>query len=80
MATIVLTVEQQCPANTHLRIKIDLDGVTRRREWLYVPSLMTPLDEEEILSFCKLVIRIYNIGRTPAQVRTALQSGLTVTI
>ena len=78
MATITLTRTQECTAQTHVTISVTGDVTYTYRGDM--EDLTAPMTEEEKAAFVKGLIRFAKIGRTRAQVRTALTSGVVVTI
>jgi hypothetical protein len=47
---------------------------------LWADNVLEDISGEEVEAFMKLLIRAYKVGRTKAQVRAALQAGLTITL
>ena len=78
MATMTLTRTVECDAQNHFTI-----AVTGDVSYTYhgtMADLTGPISDSEKEAFIKLLIRFAKIGRTNAQVRTALTNGVTVTI
>lgn len=77
MGTITLTKTRECADGTHLKISItgDFTGSVD----IYAPDVAAAFTEEEKEAFLKGVIRLAKKGRTNAQLKTALNTGLTIT-
>lgn len=78
MASITLTRTFECAAQNHIGI-----AVTGDVSYTYhgdMADITAPITDSEKQAFIKVLLRIAKIGRTAAQVRTALTNGYTVTI
>lgn len=81
MATIELTLKNECNGRCHGDIDISLDGgAARTLKQIDLVELMTSLTQDDVDSFVKVLVKIGLRTRTPAQIRTALLNGFTVTI
>jgi hypothetical protein len=78
MATLTITRTVECAAQNHVTLSVTGD-VTHTYNGTMV-DLTGPITDDEKDAFIKLLIRFAKIGRTGAQVRTALTNGVTVTI
>lgn len=78
MATLTITRTFECTAQNHVHLNItgDVSHVVRSD----MVDLTAPLTDEDKTTFIRALIKLAKIGRTNAQVRTALQNGVTVTI
>lgn len=78
MASVTLTLTSQCAGGGHLTLTLtgDIAGQkeTSVRE---IEDLLQTIGKEEIAA---AILRIAKIGRTNAQLKTLLQSGITVTV
>jgi hypothetical protein len=80
MATVLLKLEHVCAGGGHVTISLALNG-TPKGEWeLWADDLLADITDEEVEAFAKLLIRAHKVGRTKAEVRTDLQTGLTVEV
>lgn len=78
MASITLTRTDECASMNHIHLEVTGDA-----QYSYngtMSDIMSPISDEEKDTFIKVLLRIAKIGRTNAQVRTALTNGYTVTI
>lgn len=80
MATIILTTVSVCAGGGHIQLNVQFNGNNKGTREVYADDVLAPFDDAEIDTFIKSVIRAYKVGKTPAQVKTALEVGLTVTI
>lgn len=78
MASMTLQRLSECTAQNHVAISIT--GDVSHTFYGDMESLTAPLTDEDKNNFIKVLIRFARIGRTNAQVRTALTNGVTVTI
>lgn len=78
MASLTITRTVECAAQNHVTLTVTGD-VTHTYS-TDVADLTAPITEAEKDAFIKTLIRFAKIGRTNAQVRTALTNGVTVTI
>ena len=79
MASITLTLTESYASNTHIRLAITGDRSGEIR--LHVDDVFQqPVDNAALIEFLKMYLKIWSIGKTKAQMRTALLAGLTVTI
>lgn len=78
MASIILTRTAECAAQNHMDISVTGDVTYTFHGEL--EDILSPITDAEKDAFIKVLLRIAKIGRTKAQVRTALGNGYTVTI
>ena len=79
MASITFKKVYECAAGDHLRLTITGD-VPSQEIGVYLPDLAGAITEEEKQAFLKVLLRVARIGRTQAQLKTALTNGHTITI
>lgn len=81
MATIVLRLSNECNGRCHADLSVQLDGGTARvLPQVDTASLLGAVSDDDIEGFVRILVRIANRTRTPAQIRTALLNGFTVTV
>lgn len=78
MATITLTLSNTCAGGGHLHFAIT--GDRAKNLTLDITELTSPIEEQDLDIFCKVLTRLVRIGRTNAEARTVLQGGVTVTV
>ena len=79
MASITITLTNSCPSQGHVTLTITGDRTGSIR--MHVDEVyQQSLDNDALLDFLKQYLKIWTIGKTKAQMRTALLAGLTVTI
>ena len=78
MASITLTKTNECSSQNHLIVSVTGDVICTWHTNL--DDITEQITDEEKIAFLKVLMRIAKIGRTRAQVRTALTNGYTVTI
>lgn len=78
MGTITVTKTRECADGTHLTISItgDYNGTFN----FYAPDLMEPITNEDREAFLRVLLRLCKKGKTMAQVKNALNNGITVSI
>ena len=79
MASITFKKVYECAAGDHLRLTITGD-VPSQEIGVYLPDLAGAITEEEKQAFLKVLLRVARIGRTQAQIKTALTNGYTINI
>lgn len=79
MASITFKKVYECAAGDHLRLTITGD-VPSQEIGVYLPDLAGAITEEEKQAFLKVLLRVARIGRTQAQLKTALTNGHTINI
>lgn len=80
MAILVLTLANACSSGGHVNISATVNGVSKGVHPFEADELLNDITDDEIAAAIKIVLRLYKIGKTRAQVRTAITSGLTVTV
>lgn len=78
MGSITLTKTRECADGTHLTISItgDFTGTIN----FYAPDLMEPITNDDREAFLRVLLRLCKKGKTMAQVKNALNNGITVSI
>jgi len=75
MTTLTLKLSAICSGGNHLTFTISGDKSATVQA---MPSdLSEPISNEDALAFCKVLARMAKAGRTLAQARALLQSGVT---
>jgi len=78
MASMTIQRTFECANQNHVTLNITGDV-----QYTYhgdMTDLTEPLTEDEKHAFVKVLLRFAKIGRTRAQIRTALTNGVTVTV
>lgn len=78
MSSFTITRTFECASQNHVTL-----SVTGDVQYTYhgdIDDLTAPITNEEKQAFIKVLLRIARIGRTRAQVRTALANGYTVNL
>ena len=78
MSAVTVTLTSICSGGGHLTFTVT--GDASRTHVLDLSTLTEPATEQEVEAFLKLVCKLAKNGRTPAQARTLLQAGVTVTV
>ena len=78
MSAVTITLTSICSGGGHLTFSVTGDATLTRM--LDLSSLTDPIDEQDVAAFLKVLCKLVKKGRTLAQTRTLLQSGVTVTI
>lgn len=78
MASMTITRTWECGALNHVTLAVTGDVTYTYHSDMN--DLTAPITDEEKAAFVRVLIRFARIGRTNAQVRNALTSGVTVTV
>ena len=78
MSAITVTLTGICTGGNHLTFSITGDKV--QTVPVNLSELSAPIDEQDVVAFCKVIARMAKNGRTIAQARTLLQAGVGVTV
>lgn len=78
MSSITLTTTRECTSGNHITISVT--GDVTKTTTIYAPDMLGAITDEEADAFLKVLLRIAKKGRTNAQVKTMLTSGMVVTI
>jgi len=77
VAAVTITLAGVCSGGNHLRFTIS--GATSGTVDAELPDLTTPVTETEREAFIKVLAKLARSGRTLAQAKSVLQTGVTVT-
>lgn len=80
MATITLTATGICSGGDHVRIRLDVNGVAAITKVFHADDLIAALNDVDALDVIRTLIRLHKIGRTLAQTKADLQTGITITV
>ena len=80
MTTLTITLDHVCAGGDHMRLGLVLDGQARRSVQVLRAELLEPFTEQEILDAIKVMVRLHARGKTNAQVRNNLQTGIVVNV
>lgn len=78
MASLTLQLTQICAGGNHLHFEVI--GAKTRSIDITLSDVSDPITDDELEAWAKVTARLVKIGKTAAQARTALQSGVTVTV
>lgn len=78
MATVTITATSFCQGGGHVNISVTGDRTGDFE--LPLDDLRSTATREDIENFLKVACKIAKIGRTNAQLKTLLQSGLVITL
>lgn len=78
MSTLTITKINTCPADNHFTL-VATGDISFSAQYT-VQEFLEPLTEYEKEVFLKALVRFAKIGRTAAQVKSALNNGVVVTI
>ena len=78
MSAVTITLTDICAGGNHLALSVSGDRTGTFR--LLRDDLSEAITEEEAAAFLKVVCKLAKSGRTPAQARALLLSGVTVTV
>ena len=78
MGTITVRKTRECADGTHISIAVtgDYNGTFN----FYAPDLLEPITDDDREVFLKVLLRLCKKGKTMAQVKNALNNGITVII
>ena len=81
MATTNITATF-CKANTgeHATVTLLVNGVSQGTFQLTFPEVQAAVTNEEKLIYCRLICKLHLIGKTGAQLRADMISGISVTV
>ena len=82
IGVIAITLTALCvPNHNHAHLHLDLNsGVKERDLVMEVGDMIEPLSDDDIEGFMRVLLKLGGQGRTKAQMKTALEVGVTVTI
>jgi len=78
VAAVTITLAGVCSGGNHLRFTIS--GAASGTVDAELSDLTAPVTETEREAFIKVLVKLARSGRTLAQTRSLLQSGVTVTV
>lgn len=78
MTTLTVTLASICPGGNHLGFAIT--GAKSAYIAVDLSDLTAQITDQDADIFCKVVARMAKSGRTMAQAKTLLQSGVTVIV
>lgn len=80
MASNVISAFSVCAGGGHIHFNSDMDGGAAQPCQMDEAETMSALTNEEKLLFTRLSLRAFAQGKTWAQVKTAVQTGMTVKV
>lgn len=80
MATLTLAAVRACSKGDHIEIRLDVNGVERAKHIWHIDELREALRGTDALYLQRILLAIYAADKTPAQVKTALQAGISITV
>lgn len=80
MATVTLTTTRICSGGNHFTIELSVDGVVRATKTYEGTDLVDAVSDVDAEDVIPVLIRMHKLGKTNAQVRTALLAGITITV
>lgn len=78
MSAVTIRLTAICSGGGHLTFSVT--GAKSLTVPVDLSDLSSPIEDQDAVSFCKIIARMAKQGRTVAQARTLLQSGVTVTV
>lgn len=80
MATVTITLDSVCSGQGHVHLDTQVNAGAVTEYMFHIDELLTGFTEEERRDVLRGILKLHAIGKTRAQMRTALQNGLTVTV
>lgn len=77
MATITVTATSICAGGNHLHLSVT--GARTASVRLDIENMAAPITDDDMAAFVRVLCRLCRSGKTPAQTKLTLQSGVTVT-
>jgi len=78
MAQITVTASNFCSGGQHATLTVS--GDVSRTMRVDVTSFLEPVSVEDSLAFLRVLVKLVKIGKTPGQLKSALQAGVTVNV
>lgn len=78
MASIETKAVSVCSAGDHVRLRVSVNGNPKAFYDAEVDEILRPISDEEAILFVLMLARLTAVGKTKAQTKTALQTGVTV--
>lgn len=79
MATVTLSWVGVCAGGCHVTVDVSFNGGSAQRFTYDVDEFRASITQEKREEFILDLLRFVSVGKTRAEVRTALQAGVTVT-
>lgn len=80
MATVTFDFVSACSGGDHVKVDVSVNGGAARRLNLTAQEFFDPLPPEDAETIARGLLRLYRIGKTMGQFKTALASGIAVTV
>jgi len=78
MSSVTIRLTNTCIGGGHLQFVVTGDAIASIP--IQTTHISESISEEDIIIFVKMIIRLAKIGRTLAQTRALLQTGITIVI
>lgn len=78
MSAITVTLASICSGGGHLTFNVTGDATFSKM--IDLSTMTGPMDEQDVLSFLRVIGWLAKNGRTVAQAKALLQAGVTVTV
>lgn len=78
MAAFEIKAISVCSGGDHVRLQVSVNGVVRGVADAEASQILNSFSEDEAPLVALMLARMVGVGRTKAQTKTALQSGVTV--
>lgn len=78
MAAVTITLTDVCAGSNHLTFGVTGDKTGTVRSLL--DDMVSPVTQDELDAFVKILARLAKIGKTNVQVRNQFQAGVTITV
>lgn len=78
MATVIVTLTKLCTGGGHATFSIS--GDVSRTIDMHLENLGYEVTDEMVENFIKVLLKLAKLGRTISQLKTTMQSGLTVSV
>lgn len=79
MANVETKAVSVCAAGDHVRLRVSVNGTPRAFYDAEVDEILRPISDEEAILFVLMLARLVAVGKTKAQTKAALQTGVTAT-
>lgn len=80
MTVLNITLTHICAGGNHLTIDANVDGGATKTLVADLNNIVSNVSEEEMQTFTEILIKLYAKGKTKAQAKSGLQSGLVVNL
>ena len=82
IGVIAITLDSLCAADNHAQITLDLNSGEKIRQIKAETNdlINVAIDDDDLAGFLRILLKLGGRGKTQAQLKTALQAGVTVTI